>query len=266
MILAQAPARGGRGRTMSVPLVCLRSILRKLNCPSPPKFMGTPRLDTSRLELVPGTMERALAKINDLLAFARLLEVPAPRWPPPLNDENSLRHLKPRCRRQSRPMLAGTCDYAFAAIRELWSASEGSKAARKSGSSRLDTACWKRISGMATARRPFERLSPRSFSTQQYRSSLATPYPDGRRQSVSWKSAASHLSAMALSRMVCRQNRYELTQPQFQPWGYPSSTVTSAPRVAPSVRAALPLFNEISRYPLEPITPKGSPGVPCANV
>jgi RimJ/RimL family protein N-acetyltransferase len=50
------------------------------------------RLMTPLLELVAGTVELARAEINDLAAFAGLLEVPRPRiWPPPLNDEHSQR-------------------------------------------------------------------------------------------------------------------------------------------------------------------------------
>lgn len=45
------------------------------------------------MELVAGTIELARAEINDLAAFARLLEVPKPViWPPPLNDEQSQRY------------------------------------------------------------------------------------------------------------------------------------------------------------------------------
>ena len=48
------------------------------------------RLNTSRLELVAGTVALAKAEIDDLPALARLLDVPLPsHWPPPLNDENS---------------------------------------------------------------------------------------------------------------------------------------------------------------------------------
>ena len=55
--------------------------------------MSALRLFTPRLELVPGTVELAQAEINDLSAFAALLEVPRPEiWPPPLNDESSQRH------------------------------------------------------------------------------------------------------------------------------------------------------------------------------
>jgi [ribosomal protein S5]-alanine N-acetyltransferase len=51
------------------------------------------RLTTGRLELVAGTVELARAEINDLEAFAALLNVPKPAvWPPPLNDENSQRY------------------------------------------------------------------------------------------------------------------------------------------------------------------------------
>lgn len=51
------------------------------------------RLTTERLELVAGTIELARAEINDLAAFAGLLNVPKPEvWPPPLNDENSQRY------------------------------------------------------------------------------------------------------------------------------------------------------------------------------
>ncbi|HEV7676874.1 MAG TPA: GNAT family N-acetyltransferase [Candidatus Angelobacter sp.] len=47
-------------------------------------------LFTTRLELVAGTVELARAEIDDLPAFARLLDVPQPaNWPPPLNDEHS---------------------------------------------------------------------------------------------------------------------------------------------------------------------------------
>lgn len=47
-------------------------------------------LFTTRLELVGGTVELARAEINNLPAFARLLNVPQPsNWPPPLNDEHS---------------------------------------------------------------------------------------------------------------------------------------------------------------------------------
>ncbi len=50
-------------------------------------------LRTNRLELVAGTVELAQAEINDLAAFAGLLDVPTPQvWPPPLNDEHSQRH------------------------------------------------------------------------------------------------------------------------------------------------------------------------------
>ena len=48
------------------------------------------RLFTNRMELVAATLELAEAEINDLSAFAGLLDVPRPTtWPPPLNDEHS---------------------------------------------------------------------------------------------------------------------------------------------------------------------------------
>ena len=48
------------------------------------------RLNTTRLELVAGTVALAKAEINDLPALARLLDVALPtHWPPPLNDEHS---------------------------------------------------------------------------------------------------------------------------------------------------------------------------------
>ena len=53
-------------------------------------MMNHLRLFTNRLELVAATLEVAQAEINDLPAFARLLDVPRPMtWPPPLNDEHS---------------------------------------------------------------------------------------------------------------------------------------------------------------------------------
>jgi len=55
--------------------------------------MQSLRLFTTRLELVPGTVELVRAELSDLSAFAGLLQVPAPAvWPPPLNDEHSQRH------------------------------------------------------------------------------------------------------------------------------------------------------------------------------
>jgi ribosomal-protein-alanine N-acetyltransferase len=55
-----------------------------------PKTKHDLRLFTTRLELVAATVELAKAEINDLLAFARLLDIPQPTsWPPPLNDEHS---------------------------------------------------------------------------------------------------------------------------------------------------------------------------------
>src|SRR5579864_156103 len=55
--------------------------------------MRESRLLTTRLELIAATVELAEAEINDLSAFANLLNVPQPAtWPPPLNDEHSQRH------------------------------------------------------------------------------------------------------------------------------------------------------------------------------
>src|SRR5262249_39611648 len=54
----------------------------------------SPRLEltTPRLTLIPVTLELIDAEIGDLALLSRLLgaEIP-PDWPPPLNDENSMR-------------------------------------------------------------------------------------------------------------------------------------------------------------------------------
>ena len=59
--------------------------------------MSTQRLEiaTPRLTLVATTLEHVCAEIDDRARFAQLLgaEVPA-EWPPPLNDENTMRWTK----------------------------------------------------------------------------------------------------------------------------------------------------------------------------
>jgi hypothetical protein len=60
--------------------------------PNTLKNMQDLRLSTTRLDLVASTAELAQAEIDDLSAFAGLLNVPRPTsWPPPLNDEHSQR-------------------------------------------------------------------------------------------------------------------------------------------------------------------------------
>ncbi|MBI1744803.1 GNAT family N-acetyltransferase [Candidatus Acetothermia bacterium] len=49
------------------------------------------RIKTERLELVAGNLELSEAEINDLNEFSRLLNAQVTDWPPPLNDENSMR-------------------------------------------------------------------------------------------------------------------------------------------------------------------------------
>ncbi|MGC1685574.1 MAG: GNAT family N-acetyltransferase [Candidatus Acidiferrales bacterium] len=52
------------------------------------------QLFTPRLELISATVELARAEINNLPAFAAMLDVPLPAaWPPPLNDEQLQRFL-----------------------------------------------------------------------------------------------------------------------------------------------------------------------------
>ncbi len=50
------------------------------------------RLLTDRLELIAATRETIGAEMTDLETFARFLNVETPKiWPPPLNDENSMK-------------------------------------------------------------------------------------------------------------------------------------------------------------------------------
>ncbi len=54
--------------------------------------MSTPRLRTPRLLLIAGDLEHSLAELEDRAELARLLDAAVPPdWPPPLNDEESLR-------------------------------------------------------------------------------------------------------------------------------------------------------------------------------
>ena len=115
------------------------------------------RLFTPRFKLVAGIVKLAQAEINDLPAFQALLEIPSSAiWPPPLNDENSQRHFLTSLEKTD-PGDAGW--NLWFCIRREPRALVGvgaSRAFRRMDTSRLATASWKRISGMATARRPFE--------------------------------------------------------------------------------------------------------------
>ena len=53
--------------------------------------IGPVRIATDRLELVQGNLELSRAELTDRPRFASLLNARVLQWPPPLNDENSMR-------------------------------------------------------------------------------------------------------------------------------------------------------------------------------
>ena len=67
---------------------------RRLECRTAPgvNFLADIRLTTERLELIAATPEMVRAEIEDRPRFSRLLGARVPeKWPPPLNDEESMR-------------------------------------------------------------------------------------------------------------------------------------------------------------------------------
>lgn len=53
--------------------------------------MKSIKLKTGRLELISGSLELSEAEISDINYLSQKLDAQVPYWPPPLNDENSMR-------------------------------------------------------------------------------------------------------------------------------------------------------------------------------
>ena len=74
--------------------------------------MADIRLTTERLELIAATPEMVRAEIADRPRFARLLRARVPeKWPPPLNDEESMRFALRYL--ESHPGVAGWMQWYF---------------------------------------------------------------------------------------------------------------------------------------------------------
>ena len=75
------------------------------------------RIRTDRLELISGSVETAQAEVEDRTRLPRLLGVRMPAiWPPPLNDEESMRWTLDYYRRD--PPDAGGWGFWYVALRE----------------------------------------------------------------------------------------------------------------------------------------------------